>query len=208
MSYSKTASLGYLALLFAVVVFLNLLFTGNGQLFNVGYFLTATTPYMWAVLGCALSVGLSVLGAAWGIYITGVSLVGAAVKTPRIRTKNLISIIFCEVVAIYGLIIAIIFTSKITYAEPDLVGQVWSRQAYFSGYALFWSGLTVGLSNLFCGVCVGTTGATCVIADAADGQLFVKVLIIEIFGSIVGLFGLIIGLLMSAKATEFEFAPA
>ena len=109
--------------------------------------------------------------------------------------------------AIYGLIIAIIFTSKIGYAEPA-VDQVWSRASYFSGYALFWSGLTVGLSNLFCGVCVGITGSTCAVADAADAQLFVKVLIIEIFGSIIGLFGLIIGLLMSAKVQEFEFVYA
>ena len=62
----------------------------------------------------------------------------------------------------------------------------------------------MGLSNLACGVCVGVTGSTCAISDAHDGQLFVKVLIIEIFGSIVGLFGLIIGLLMSSKVQEFQ----
>lgn len=54
-------------------------------------------------------------------------------KAPRIRTKNLISIIFCEVVAIYGVIISIIFSSKLNYSDITLPGQVWSKEAYFSG---------------------------------------------------------------------------
>ena len=33
---------------------------------------------------------------------------------------------------------------------------------------------------------------------------FVKILVIEIFSSVLGLFGLIIGLLVSGKATEFS----
>ncbi|KAL6758031.1 vacuolar proton-ATPase subunit C [Haematococcus lacustris] len=153
------------------------------------------TPYFWAALGVALAVGMSILGAAWGIFITGSSLVGAAIREPRITSKNLISVIFCEAVAIYGVIVAIILQTKIEQVEPK-DGQ-YSKYALYSGYSIFGSGVTCGFANLVCGMCVGIVGSSCALSDAQNSTLFVKILVVEIFGSALGLFGVIVGIIMS-----------
>merc|ERR1711957_733569 len=89
------------------------------------------------------------------------------------------SVIFCEATAIYGVIMAIILANKIKQPEEPSaqLGENWDLAGfYYAGYA-------------------------CAIGDAQDASLFVKILIVEIFASALGIFGIIVGIIQSNACT-------
>jgi ATP synthase proteolipid subunit len=79
------------------------------------------------------------------------------VNRPELVIKSVIPVIMAGMVGIYGLIIAIVLAGmleKFTLGgNPETVAQ-----NFFSGYAMFGAGLTVGLVNLMCGIAVCIVG--------------------------------------------------
>jgi V-type H+-transporting ATPase proteolipid subunit len=99
---------------------------------------------------------------------------------------------------------AIILTNKIKQPETGgyYLEEKWDYSGYYyAGYGMFSAGLSVGLTNVASGISVGIAGSSCAIADVQDAGLFVKILIVEIFASALGIFGIIVGIIQSNACT-------
>ena len=67
---------------------------------------------------------------------------GGGVMVPRIYSKNLVSIIFCEAVAIYGIIVSIIMATGLKPYNGDDPATL--AMNYESGYRVFGAGMITG----------------------------------------------------------------
>ena len=113
--------------------------------------------------------------------------------------KNIIPVVMAGVLGIYGLIIAVIIGSASDPFNDD--GPAYSvRQAY----AHFGGGISCGLSGLGAGMAIGIVGDCLTRASAEQPKLFVGMVLILIFAEALGLYGLIVGLIMSSNLSKGE----
>jgi V-type H+-transporting ATPase proteolipid subunit len=137
--------------------------------------------------------------------------------------KNIIPVVMAGVLGIYGLIVAVILNGKFTVPEA---GTGYPTYSQYNGFSHLAAGLCCGLCSLASGIAIGIAadaGTRAVGAQAAmsaswkkmgftgdaGGQvnssgdaLFVGTILIQVFASNLGLYGLICALILTQ--TEYQ----
>ena len=149
---------------------------------------TDTSPFFFAWMGVASALVFANLGAAYGTAKSGVGLMSMGVMQPTQVMRNVIPIVMAGILGIYGLIVAIILSGRIT---ANLTPN--------QGYAYLAAGLSCGMSGLGSGMAIGIAGDAAVRAVGHQTALYVPMVLLMIFGEAIGLFGLIVALILAQQ---------
>ncbi|XP_065210774.1 V-type proton ATPase 16 kDa proteolipid subunit c-like [Planococcus citri] len=146
----------------------------------------------FGVMGASSAMVLSALGAAYGTAKSGTGIAAMSVMRPEAIMKSIIPVVMAGIIAIYGLIVAILVISAIDGPE---------KYTLYKGFLHLGSGISVGFSGLAAGFAIGIVGDAGVRGTAQQPRLYVGMILILIFAEVLGLYGLIVAIFGIVKQT-------
>ena len=148
----------------------------------------------FAFLGIACALAFTAIGSGYGTAKSAIGVFAVCALRPDFIYRGLMPIIMAGIVGIYGLVSAVIIAP----------GVVPKNYHLFSGYSALSAGLSVGLTGLASGMCIGVAGDAAARAMAEQPKLIMGAMLILIFGEVLGLYGFIISIIVSAKKGTCE----
>ena len=139
-----------------------------------------------------MAMMLSATGAAYGTAKAGIAISGIGTFAPELIMKSLIAVIMSGILAVYGLVIAVLIS-----------GALSPKKSYslFEGVVHLAAGLSVGCAGLAAGYAIGIVGNAGVRAFLGQSKVYVGMVLILIFAEVLGLYGLIVGLILNTKTS-------
>ncbi|KEZ39379.1 hypothetical protein SAPIO_CDS10084 [Scedosporium apiospermum] len=143
--------------------------------------------------GIAAAMTFGTIGAAYGTAKSGIGIVGVGTFRPDLIMKCLVPVVMAGIIAVYALVIAVLIAQ-------DLNPPSQANYSLFNGFMHLAAGLSVGLTGLAAGYTIGKVGDKGVRAYMEEGRVFVGMVLILIFGEVLGLYGLIVALILNTKS--------
>ncbi|KAL2010281.1 hypothetical protein VTN00DRAFT_6088 [Thermoascus crustaceus] len=141
--------------------------------------------------GIAAAMIFGSLGAAFGTAKSGIGISGVGTFRPDLIMKSLIPVVMSGIIAVYGLVIAVLIAGDI---GPE------KNMSLYAGSMHLAAGLSVGLAGVSAGYAIGIVGDAGVRAYMQQSRVYVGMILILIFGEVLGLYGLIVGLILNTKS--------
>nr|AGM32144.1 V-type ATpase, C subunit family protein [Coptotermes formosanus] len=151
----------------------------------------AYSPF-FAYAGVAIGLFFSCLGGAYGTAKCGVGLSSASVINKGVIVRGLVAPIMAGIIGIYGLVFSIVAMNSVGQTEYPLT----------QGYAVFGGGIAVGFTGFSAGMCIGLAGQAGIITFAKDTTSFLSMTLTLIFGEILAIYGMVIGLILATKKAD------
>ncbi|CAL2036875.1 CBN-VHA-1 protein [Caenorhabditis brenneri] len=142
-------------------------------------------------LGVTAAMAFAAAGSAYGTAKAGTGIASMAVARPDLVMKAIIPVVMAGIVAIYGLVVAVIVSGKV---EPGGT----PNYTVSSGFSQFAGGLVCGICGLGAGYAIGIAGDAGVRALSQQPRMFVGMILILIFAEVLGLYGMIVALILGA----------
>ncbi|KAI9815613.1 MAG: v-type proton ATPase 16 kDa proteolipid subunit 2 [Phylliscum demangeonii] len=143
--------------------------------------------------GIAFAMIFGCIGAAYGTAKSGIGIAGVGTFRPDLIMKSLIPVVMSGIIAVYSLVIAVLIAGDISPPPGE-------NYSLFAGFMHLACGLSVGLTGLAAGYAIGVVGDSGVRAYMQQSRIFVGMVLVLIFGEVLGLYGLIVALILNTKS--------
>ncbi|KAK7946567.1 hypothetical protein PG997_011112 [Apiospora hydei] len=147
----------------------------------------------FGMAGIAAAMIFGSIGAAYGTAKSGIGIAGVGTFRPDLIMKCLIPVVMSGIIAVYSLVISVLIAEDMNPPGP-------TRYSLFNGFMHLACGISVGMTGLAAGYCIGVVGDKGVRAYMEQSRVFVGMVLILIFGEVLGLYGLIVALILNTKA--------
>ncbi|KAE9582046.1 hypothetical protein CGMCC3_g2039 [Colletotrichum fructicola] len=144
--------------------------------------------------GIAAAMIFGCIGAAYGTAKSGIGIAGVGTFRPDLIMKCLIPVVMSGIIAVYSLVISVLIAQDLS---PPGTG---SEYSLFNGFMHLACGVSVGFTGLAAGYTIGIVGDKGVRSYMEQSRVFVGMVLILIFGEVLGLYGLIVALILNTKS--------
>ncbi|CAK7221189.1 v-type proton ATPase 16 kDa proteolipid subunit 2 [Sporothrix curviconia] len=150
----------------------------------------------FGMAGIASAMILGSMGAAYGTAKSGIGIAGVGTFRPDLIMKCLIPVVMSGIIAVYALVISVLIAQDLAPPSSN------NHYSLFNGFMHLACGISVGATGLAAGYCIGVVGDKGVRAYMEQSRIFVGMVLILIFGEVLGLYGLIVGLILNTKSKD------